>query len=71
MKQSFNIGDTVTLSSGGHLMTVVSIDRKGVITCAWSVKEEVKSKSFPSAALTKADKPQTLAQLVASSYKID
>jgi uncharacterized protein YodC (DUF2158 family) len=64
-KQSFKIGDTVTLTSSGHLMTVISIDREDVITCAWSVKEDIKSKGFPSAALIKADKPQTLEELLA------
>jgi uncharacterized protein YodC (DUF2158 family) len=60
MEQSFKIGDTVTLTSGGHLMTVISIDPEDVIMCAWSVREDVKSKGFPRAALIKADKPKTL-----------
>ena len=38
-KQSFKIGDTVTLTSGGHLMTVISIEPEDVITCAWPVRE--------------------------------
>lgn len=65
MKQSFEIGDTVTLTSGGHLMTVISIDPEDVITCTWSVRGDVKSKGFPVAALIKADKPQTLEELLA------
>jgi uncharacterized protein YodC (DUF2158 family) len=64
----FKIGDTVTLNSGGHLMTVLTFERGGV-TCAWSVKSDIKSKSFPAAALVKADKPTTLEQLVLASYK--
>jgi uncharacterized protein YodC (DUF2158 family) len=64
-KQSFEIGDTVTLASGGHLMTVISIDPEDVITCAWSVRGDVKSKGFPLAALIKGDKPQTLEELLA------
>jgi uncharacterized protein YodC (DUF2158 family) len=67
MKHSFKIGDIVTLSSGGHLMTVVSIDQEDV-TCAWSVKDDVKSKSFPSDALTKAEKPATLEELLSESF---
>lgn len=69
MSQPFKIGDTVTLCSGGHLMTVISIEPDDVITCAWSVKEDVKSKPFPSAALIKATKPQTLEELLADSYR--
>lgn len=65
INQSFQIGDTVTLISGGHLMTVIFIDRKDVITCAWSVKEDLKSKAFPRAALIKADKPKTLEEYLA------
>jgi uncharacterized protein YodC (DUF2158 family) len=64
-KQSFKIGDTATLSSGGHLMTVISIDPEDVITCAWSVRGDVKSKDFPLAALIKADKPKTLEEYLA------
>jgi uncharacterized protein YodC (DUF2158 family) len=64
-KQSFKIGDTVTLTSGGHLMTVISVDSEDVITCAWSVKEDLKSKGFPRAALIKADKPKTLEEYLA------
>jgi uncharacterized protein YodC (DUF2158 family) len=36
------LGDTVTLNSGGHLMTLVSVDEDSV-TCAWSVNDQVKS----------------------------
>ena len=63
-KQSFQIGDTVTLTNGGHLITVISIDPEDVITCAWSVKGDFKSKGFPRAALIKADKEPTLEELL-------
>lgn len=63
MKRAFEIGDTVTLKSGGHLMTIISIDRKST-TCAWSVKGDIKSKSFPSAALKKADASPPIEQLL-------
>ncbi|MHC6156568.1 DUF2158 domain-containing protein [Bradyrhizobium elkanii] len=69
MEQSLKIGDTVTLCSGGHLMTVISLDPDDRITCAWSVREDVKSKPFPSAALIKAAKPQTLEELLSESYR--
>jgi uncharacterized protein YodC (DUF2158 family) len=55
--EGFKIGDTVTLKSGGHLMTVASID-EGSVTCDWSVRNDVKSKSFPAAELQKADLPR-------------
>ena len=50
----FKVGDTVTLKSGGHLMTVASID-EGSVTCDWSLRGDIKSKSFPAAELQKAD----------------
>jgi uncharacterized protein YodC (DUF2158 family) len=65
---TFKIGETVMLSSGGHLMTILAVDNDGV-TCAWSAKGDTKTKIFPAAALTKSDKPMTLEQLVAASYE--
>jgi uncharacterized protein YodC (DUF2158 family) len=62
------VGDTVSLNSGGHAMTIVSID-DNCVTCDWSVKGDVKSKSFPVAALKKADPPATLEQLISASYE--
>ena len=62
------VGDVVTLKSGGHLMTVASID-EGSVTCDWSVRGDVKSKSFPAAELQKADHPLTLEQLALASIK--
>jgi uncharacterized protein YodC (DUF2158 family) len=53
----FKVGDTVRLKSGGHLMTVASIDESSV-TCDWSVRGDIKSKSFPAAELEKADLPR-------------
>jgi uncharacterized protein YodC (DUF2158 family) len=50
----FKVGDTVTLKSGGHLMTVASVD-EGSVTCDWSLRGDIKSKSFPAAELQKAD----------------
>lgn len=49
----FKVGDTVKLKSDGHLMTVVSVAEDS-ITCDWSVRGDVKSKSFPVTALKKA-----------------
>ena len=57
--KDFTVGDVVRLKSGGHLMTVASID-KGSVTCDWSVRGDVKSKSFPAAELEKADPPLSL-----------
>ena len=51
------VGDTVTLKSGGHLITVASIDDEGSVTCDWSVRGDVKSKSFLAAELQKAGLP--------------
>jgi uncharacterized protein YodC (DUF2158 family) len=69
MKRTFKIGDTVALKSADDpLMTVLAIDRNGV-TCAWSVKGDIKTKIFSDAALRNVDKPMTLEQLVSASYK--
>jgi uncharacterized protein YodC (DUF2158 family) len=54
-----NVGDTVSLNSGGHIMTVASID-EGSVTCDWSVRGDGKSKSFPVAELKKAEPPFSL-----------
>ena len=50
----FEVGDVVSLKSGGHLMTVASIN-EGSVTCDWSVSGDVKSKSFPAAELKHAN----------------
>jgi uncharacterized protein YodC (DUF2158 family) len=63
------LGDTVTLNSGGHLMTVVSVDEDSV-TCAWSVNDQVKSKSFPAKALKQASAPRPLEELVLASMNL-
>ena len=68
-KLPFKIGDTVTLNSGGDLMTIVAINRKGV-TCGWQVKGQPKSKLYPSAALTKAGKPFSFEQIVSDGMKL-
>ncbi|GIC28380.1 DUF2158 domain-containing protein [Vibrio cholerae] len=48
----FNIGDTVTLKSGGPLMTVTARDYMENFICTWfGPNQELKSGSFPSAAL--------------------
>jgi uncharacterized protein YodC (DUF2158 family) len=64
-KSTFKAGETVKLNSGGPLMTILSIDRNGV-KCAWSVKDDIKEKSFPSVALTKADRPEVLQKLLSA-----
>jgi uncharacterized protein YodC (DUF2158 family) len=65
----FKVGDVVSLKSGGHLMTVASIDQ-GSVTCDWSVRGDIKSKSFPAAELKQAAAPLTLEQLVLGSMKL-
>lgn len=64
-KNTFKIGETVKLNSGGPLMTILSIDRNGV-KCAWSVKSDIKEKCFPSVALTKADRPADLEKVLSA-----
>ena len=59
----------VVNKSGGHLMTVASID-EGSVTCDWSVSGDVKSKSFPAAELKHASEPETLEDLVLGAIKL-
>jgi len=59
----FKVGDVVRLKSGGHLMTVAAID-EGPVTCDWSVRGDVKSKSFRAAALETAEPPISLEQML-------
>ena len=54
---ALKVGDTVTLKSDGHLMTVASID-EGSVTCDWSVRGDVRSKSFLAAELQKRTNPE-------------
>jgi uncharacterized protein YodC (DUF2158 family) len=51
----FKAGETVKLNSGGPLMTILSVGRKGV-KCAWATKDHtIKEKTFPAISLTKHD----------------
>jgi uncharacterized protein YodC (DUF2158 family) len=52
----FKVGDVVSLNSGGHLRTIISVDENSV-TCVWSVKGDAKLISYPAKALKKADAP--------------
>jgi uncharacterized protein YodC (DUF2158 family) len=52
----FKVGDVVSLNSGEHLRTIISVDENSV-TCVWSVKGDAKSKSYPAKALKKAEAP--------------
>jgi uncharacterized protein YodC (DUF2158 family) len=66
------VGDVVCYNSGGHLMTVISIDENSV-TCVWSVKGDAKSKSYPAEALKKAAPPPPggLRELILASMKLE
>ena len=59
----FEVGDVVAFKSGGHLMTVIFIN-DNFLTCAWSVRDDDKSKSFPAEALKIAAKPFDLEKAV-------
>jgi hypothetical protein len=45
-EKQFAVGETLSLNSGGHLMTVFSMDEE-TITCVWSVRGDIKTKAFP------------------------
>jgi uncharacterized protein YodC (DUF2158 family) len=66
----FTVGDVVRVKSGGHLMTVVSIDQ-GSVTCDWSVRGDIKSKSFPAAALEEAAPPPSLEAILGKLERED
>jgi uncharacterized protein YodC (DUF2158 family) len=65
----FEVGDVVAFKSGGHLMTVIFID-ENFLTCAWSVRGDDKSKSFPAETLKKGAKPFDLEQLVLGAMEL-
>jgi uncharacterized protein YodC (DUF2158 family) len=68
--QPFKIGDTVILNSGGHLMTVISIGDFNDVSCAWSLKNDIKTKEFRVEALKYGDpSPQTLEELIEAGMK--
>jgi uncharacterized protein YodC (DUF2158 family) len=62
-EEQFAVGETVSLNSGGHLMTVLSIDEESV-TCVWSVRGDIKTKSFPARVLKKAKEERTLEEML-------
>jgi uncharacterized protein YodC (DUF2158 family) len=66
-EKHFAVGETVSLNSGGRLMTVLSIERE-TITCAWSAREDIKTKSFPVRALKEAKEERTLEQMLMAIY---
>ncbi|MGG6334199.1 YodC family protein [Vibrio cholerae] len=48
----FNVGDTVTLKSGGPRMTVTAVDYMQHLICTWfGPNQELRTGTFPSAAL--------------------
>lgn len=54
------VGETVSLKSGGPVMTVREVqfvDGVESATCEWLVKGKVKTKQFPAAMLVKATPP--------------
>lgn len=46
MSQTFSVGDTVVLKSGGPLMTIESIGDE-IVWCAWFVNDDKKRGQFP------------------------
>jgi predicted nucleotidyltransferase/uncharacterized protein YodC (DUF2158 family) len=66
----FKVGDTVILNSGGHVMTVISIGDTNDVTCAWSLKDDIKTKVFRVEALKYGNpSPKTLEELIEASMK--
>ncbi len=57
--ESFKIGDVVRLKSGSHSMSVGAVE-KGVVTCDWALKGDIKTKTFHAPQLEMATPAQTL-----------
>jgi uncharacterized protein YodC (DUF2158 family) len=60
---ALKVGDTVSLKSGGPLMTIDSIKDEDSVTCRWFAKDVLKQASFFAATLRKVDGPQTLDEM--------
>ncbi len=55
MADTFKLGDTVQLKSGGPVMTVEEINEKTGILCQWFSEKEIKRARFRPETLTKAE----------------
>jgi len=53
--QEFKIGDTVTLKSGGPIMTVEEILSNNHVRCQWFAGKKLESGVFPPDSLTRAN----------------
>ena len=69
MSETFNVGDTVQLKSGGPYMTIETITGDEV-TCVWFEKTKRNSASFTSATLVKSS-PAGVAVCKLSSRSVD
>jgi uncharacterized protein YodC (DUF2158 family) len=56
--QPFAVGDTVSLKSGSHLMTVEGVDGE-TVDCVWAAKDDFKSRRFSAAELERGRGPVT------------
>jgi uncharacterized protein YodC (DUF2158 family) len=65
---SLKVGDTVSLKSGGPLMTVNSIEGEDSVICKWFVNNIRKEDRFANAAVKKVDGPQTLDELFSGGW---
>jgi uncharacterized protein YodC (DUF2158 family) len=65
MPDTFQIGETVQLKSGGPIMTITAISadrpRGAIADCIWFVGDEQKTGTFPFASLQKASPGPTIA----------
>jgi uncharacterized protein YodC (DUF2158 family) len=55
--QTFDVGDTVRLRSGGPVMTINEKSQAGRLLCVWFDGNEVKHHAFKAEALEAASRP--------------
>jgi uncharacterized protein YodC (DUF2158 family) len=57
-KMELNVGDVVSLNSGGPLMTIKRRSENTEVECQWFDGQDLRGGAFEVRSLTKAEKPQ-------------
>lgn len=51
-EDKFEVGDVVSLKSGGCLMTVTDVNKNGLVWCTFFHKDELRNVAIPQAAIS-------------------